>query len=208
MTATRLLERALDPQVQPDADAISERILDAALALAAASGFRHLTMDDVARRARVGRMTVYRRFGSRGALVDALTVREARRCLERIASQPDPAAPASERLAALFGATLSVIHEHPLLERLGRVEPEALLRELNRGDSEVFGLVRAFLRGLIVEGQRAGELVDGDPELLAELAIRLGASFVLIPRSALPLSDRQATQHAVRRLLAPLTLAG
>lgn len=208
MSASSLLERALDPRAATAADALSERILDGALALAAGSGFRHLTMDDVARRARVGRMTVYRRFGSRSALVDALTVREARRCLERIASAVDPAAPASERLAGLFSATLSVIHEHPLLERLGRVEPEALLHELNREDSEVFGLVRAFLRGLIVEGQRAGELVAGDPELLAELAIRLGASFVLIPRSSLPLGDAQATAAAVRELLAPLTLAG
>lgn len=208
MSATSLLARALDPRTDAEADAISERILDAALALAAASGFRHLTMDDVARRARVGRMTVYRRFGSRPALVDALTVREARRCLERIASALDPQAPAPERLAALFASTLAMIHEHPLLERLGRVEPEALLHELGRQDSEVFGLVRGFLRGLILEGQRAGELIAGDPELLAELAIRLGASFVLMPRSVLPLGDADATRAAVRRLLAPLTLAG
>ena len=42
------------------------------VALAAASGLRNLTMDDVARRAQVGRMTVYRRFGARSALIDAL----------------------------------------------------------------------------------------------------------------------------------------
>ena len=164
-------------------------------------------MDDVATRARVGRMTVYRRFGSRAALVDALAVRECRRCLDTIAAALDPEAPVDERLAKLFTATLEVIREHPLLERLARVEPEALLRELTRDRSEVFGLVHGFLAGLIREGQATGELAAGDADLLAELGIRLGASFVLMPDSRLARGDKQATREAVRAILAPLTLS-
>src|SRR5205807_10543318 len=95
-TGTRLLTLAFDPDVQPAGDALSERILDAALELAAASGLRRLTMDDVARRAGVGRMTVYRRFGGHGKLIDALAVRECRRCLERIAAALDPRKPMDE----------------------------------------------------------------------------------------------------------------
>jgi len=49
MTGAALLERALTSEVPADSD----HILDAALALAAASGLRHLTMDDIARRAGV-----------------------------------------------------------------------------------------------------------------------------------------------------------
>src|SRR5437764_7629738 len=128
----RLLALAFDPEVPTADDAISNQILDAALTLAAASGLRNVTMDDVSRRAGVGRMTVYRRFGSKAALVDALAVRECRRCLATIAAALDPAAPIDERLASLFTATLGVIREHPLLARLARVEPEALLHELTR----------------------------------------------------------------------------
>jgi AcrR family transcriptional regulator len=202
--AARLLALAFDPDVHTADDALTERILDAALALGAASGLRHLTMDDVARRAGVGRMTVYRRFGGRSALVDALAVRECRRCLETISSALDPAAPADERLAALFTTTLGVIRDHPLLERLARVEPESLLNELTRDDSAVFRLVRQFLIGLIREGQASGELIAGDPALLAELGVRLGASFALIPQSVLPLHDVAGTQEQVRALIAPL----
>jgi AcrR family transcriptional regulator len=202
--AARLIRLAFNPDVQSPDDRLSERILDAALELAAASGIRHLTIDDVARRAGVGRMTVYRRFGSRAALIDVLTVRECRRCLARIAGSLDPAAPVDERLATLFTTTLTVIREHPLLERLARVEPDALLFELTRDDSAVFRLVREFLVGLIREGQHAGELIEGDPELLAELGVRLGASFVLIPDTVLPLDDERAARLAVRTLLAPL----
>jgi AcrR family transcriptional regulator len=207
-TGARLLALAFDPDVQPADDALSQRILDAALELAAASGLRRLTMDDVARRAQVGRMTVYRRFGSHGKLVDALAVRECRRCLERIATALDPRAPMDERVASLFAATLNVIREHPLLERLARVEPEALLRELSRDDSEVLTLVRGFLAGLIREGQANRELAQGDPELMAELGIRLGLSFVLMPGSVLPVGDEQGTREAVRAILAPLTFPG
>ncbi len=202
--AARVLALALDPDVAPAADETSNRILDAALALSAASGLRNLTMDDVARRARVGRMTVYRRFASKPALVDALTVREARRCLARIAAAIDPAEPADERLAALFTTTLAVIREHPMLERLARLEPEALLSELTRDDSAAFRLVREFLVGLVRQGQAAGEVAEGDPEVLAELALRLGASFVLIPDSVLPLDDEAATRELIRTLVAPV----
>ena len=206
-TGARLLALAFDPDVQPADDPMSERILDGALELAAASGLRHLTMDDVARRAQVGRMTVYRRFGSHAKLVEALAVRECRRCLERIGAALDPGAPMDERLAALFTATLEVIREHPLLERLARVEPEALLRELSRDGSEVFALVHGFLAGLIRQGQAAGELRPGDADLLAELGLRLGASFVLMPSSVLARGDERATREAVRTILAPLTLS-
>jgi AcrR family transcriptional regulator len=146
-------------------------------------------------------MTVYRRFGSRQQLVDALAVRECRRCLARIAAVIDPAAPPPDRAAALLLGTLAVIREHPLLERLARVEPDALLRELTRDDSAVFKLVREFLVGLVTPAQAAGELVDADPQILAELAIRLGASFVLLPDTAIPLDDERRVREIAATLL-------
>ncbi|MDQ6836707.1 MAG: TetR/AcrR family transcriptional regulator [Actinomycetota bacterium] len=199
--AARVLALALEPAPALEAEPTSERILDAALELAAASGLRNLTMEDVARRAGVGRMTVYRRFESKPALVDALTVRESRRCLERIAAALGPGGSAGERLATVFTATLAVTREHPLLQRLARFEPQALISELRRDDSAAFRLVREFLVGLVAEGQHSGELAGGDPEVLAELALRLGASFVLIPDSVLPLNDETSTREAVQALL-------
>lgn len=194
----RLLALAFDPDVRTADDAISTRVLDAALTLAAASGLRHLTMDDVARRAGVGRMTVYRRFGSKTALVDALAVRECRRCLATIAAAIPQDAQADERLTALFTATLKVIREHPLLARLATVEPEALLHELTRDGSAVFRLVREFLIELIGQSQEAGELIDADPAVLAEVGLRLGASFVLMPDTVFPLGDERALRRLIR----------
>jgi AcrR family transcriptional regulator len=202
--AARLLELAFDPAVEGHDDPMSQRILDAALDLVAASGLRHLTMDDVAARAGVGRMTVYRRFGSRQQLTDALAVRECRRCLNEIAAALDPSRPIDERAADLFIATLRVIRTHPLLERLARVEPEALLHELNRDGSAVFRLVRDFLVTQIWAAQTAGELVDVDPEPAAEIVVRLGASFVLMPDSVIAAGDEERTRETIRALMAPV----
>jgi AcrR family transcriptional regulator len=202
--AVRLLELAFDPAVEGFDDTTSQRILDGALALVAGSGLRHLTMDDVASRAGVGRMTVYRRFGSREQLTDALAVRECRRCLNEIAPALDPDRPIEERAADLFVATLRVIREHPLLERLARVEPEALLFELNRDGSAVFRLVRDFLVAQIRVAQAGGDLVDLEPGPLAEVAVRLGASFVLMPDSVIATGDEERTRETIRALIAPL----
>lgn len=199
--AARVLALAFDPAVELAEDATSQRILDATLSLAAASGLRHLTMDDVAVRGRVGRMTVYRRFGSRTALIEALAVRECRRCLAQIAGALPADGSVDERLATLFVATLRVIREHPLLERLARVEPEPLLAELTRRDSAVFSLVHEFLVGLVREGQARAELPPGDPAILAELAVRLGATFVLMPQTRLPLEDEPAMRELFAMLL-------
>jgi AcrR family transcriptional regulator len=203
--ATSLLARALQAREEPapdHRDRVEERIVDAALQLVAAAGTRHLTMDDVALRAGVGRMTVYRRFATRQALIDALALREARRCLERIATSFDPRDPIEVRASDVFLATLAVIAEHPLLERLARHEPEALLRELTRNDSEVFGLVRAFLVAQITRAQSAGELGPVDPEILAELVVRLAASYVLIPGGLLVTRDEQTVRKTIKTLLA------
>jgi AcrR family transcriptional regulator len=149
-------------------------------------------------------MTVYRRFRARQRLLDVLAARECRRCLEQIGGAIDPRSPIDQRATDLFVATLKVIAEHPMLARLARVEPEALLHELNRDGSAIFRLVREFLVTQIKAAQRAGELIETDPEPLAEIAVRLGASFVLIPDSVIATRDERRTRETVSALLAPM----
>lgn len=203
--ATALLAKALQPGAEAPDDATSERILDAALELSAASGVRNLTMDEVAARAGVGRMTVYRRFGGRDALVEALAVREARRCLADLDATVDPGAPVADQIAQGFLATLRIAREHPLLARLTRHEPETALAALNANDSAVFRMSRAFVAQRLLEAQRSG-LIDKEveAEYAAELLIRVGFSFVLIGESALPLESDRLARQVARELIAPI----
>jgi AcrR family transcriptional regulator len=204
-----LLERALGSTVEPPTDPLSERILDAALELCAASGVRHLTMDEVAERAGVGRMTVYRRFGSRERLEETLAVREARRCLAELDSTVDPGAPIADQIAQGMLTSLRLIREHPLLERMARLEPAAALAALTAEGSAVFAMGRAFVAARIAESQRAGMLDPGlDAEHAAEILVRLGFSFLLIPDSALPLSDDERMGEMARTMIAPILGVG
>jgi AcrR family transcriptional regulator len=199
-----LLSRAFDPQVEPPDDATSERILDAALALAAASGIQHLTMDEIATRAGVGRMTVYRRFGDKDRLLEALAVREGRRCIAELDAASDPTAPISEQAADGLVTSLRIAREHPLLNRLARVEPETVLAALTQNRGAVFAMARSFLAGRLRESQRAGVVGDVDVDEAAELFVRLAFSFVLIQESVLPLDDPERLRELARTRLAPI----
>jgi TetR/AcrR family transcriptional regulator, repressor for uid operon len=203
--AVALLARALDAAVEPPDDAVSERILDAALGLAAASGIRHLTMDDVASRAGVGRMTVYRRFGDKTRLVEALGVREGRRCLAELDAAARPDQPIADQVAEGFVTSVRLAREHPLLNRLARIEPESVLRALTADGGAMFALARAFLAERLRAAQKAGTLdrkVAVDEA--AELLVRLSFSFALIEDSVLPLEDPDRARDVARRLIAPI----
>jgi AcrR family transcriptional regulator len=200
-----LLQRAIGSTVEPPDDPLSARILDAALEISAASGVKNLTMDEVADRAGVGRMTVYRRFGNREHLEEALAVREARRCLAELDSTVDPGAPVADQIAQGMLTSLRLIREHPLLERMSRVEPAAALAALTSEGAAVFAMSRAFVAARIAEAQARGQVRgDLDPEQAAEILIRLGFSFLLIPQSALPVDDDERIREVARTLIAPV----
>ena len=204
MSTSSLIERAL-AKPQPAADAASERILDAALDLVAASGLRNLTMDAAASRAGVGRMTVYRRFGDREGLIDAMAAREARRCLAELDRAVDPSLPAAEGIARGFVASLRLIRTHPVLDRFARHEPEAALEALNADGGAIMVMGREFVAVRLRDAQGRGDLDPGlDATQAAELIVRLGFSFLLMPQSALPLDDAEAAAETARELIAPI----
>jgi AcrR family transcriptional regulator len=190
---TTFLARALTADVPEGTD----HILDAALGLAAASGLRNLTMDDVARKAGVGRMTVYRRFGTREALIDALTAREIQRCLAELEAASPLDAPIEDQLAAGFAVAVRLSREHPMLARLARTEPDTVLEAFGADGGALMSVCRA---ALVHRLRRAGAEFAAPLEEVAELLVRVAVSFVLLPDSALDLDDPDLG----RRLLAPL----
>jgi len=201
---TTLIERALATP-EPPADAASERILDAALKLVAASGLRGLTMEGAATRAGVGRMTVYRRFGDRESLIDALAARESRRCLAELDRAVDPSLSVAEGIAQGFVASLRLIRTHPLLDRFARHEPEAALRALNANGAAILATGREFVAARLRDAQERGDLpANLAAAHAAELIVRLGLSFLLMPESSLPIDDRDAAAETARAMIAPI----
>lgn len=138
------------------------RALDAARHLFAERGVENVTMDDIAAEARVGKGTLYRRFGDRAGLAIALLDDEERGLQEAVLTGPPPighgAAP-RERLTAFIAAYIDHLERTWELQTIAESPPGARYR------SAVYGFWRAHVTGLLREGG-----VD-DPGLTADVVL-------------------------------------
>jgi AcrR family transcriptional regulator len=176
-----------------------DRILEAALACIDADGLAATSLEDVARVAAVSRATIYRQFpGGREQLVSETITWEVGRFFHRIEVaieyQPDLGA----KLAVALMTGHRAISEHGLLQRLLRLEPEALLPEIESATDAVAGIVVL----LIADELRAG-ILDGRvrPDLdVTEAADHLARLFLSHLGSAgqWDLADRAEVDRLVR----------
>src|SRR5438128_1703902 len=114
---TTLLSDAMQSGKIPN-DSTDDQVLNAALEAVVGYGFRGVTMDEVARRAGVGRMTVYRRFASREELLRRLIAREAYRFIAIVRQVAGRCDDIGDRIVEAFVTTLRIAREHPLIDRL------------------------------------------------------------------------------------------
>lgn len=130
---------AAPPPAEPDA---RERILDAVGAVLKRQGLAATTLEDVAREAGVGPVTVYRRFGDRAGLLRAFA---AERSPRRLASTLPPGGTGDVEadLLALTRATIAFLREYRgLFELVYAQDPEAraIFAEAREGSPSVRGL--------------------------------------------------------------------
>ena len=150
-------------------------LLDAARTCVMAVGVRRTTLTDVARRAGISRMTVYRRFPDVAALIQALMTREFSGVLAEAVAANAERPTVRERLA--HGATDGVVRlsGHPLFLRLLDVDPELLLPYVVQRHGAFQHLVLDAFAALLTEGMEEGSVRRTDPEALAaalELCLR------------------------------------
>jgi AcrR family transcriptional regulator len=142
-------------------------------------GLRRTTVTEVARRAGLSRITVYRRYRDGRELLRAVMIREFAQLLAE-AERAVAGLPAGRRLAvATVMATVERLTAHPLFVRLLELEPETLLPYLTGPPGRFQKLAREHLAERIAAAQAAGEVRAGDPRELAaaiETAAR-GATF-------------------------------
>ena len=194
------LQKALEGA--SSADATTERILAGALAQFEDFGIRRTTMEDVARRAGVARVTVYRRFPGKEHLVEAVVVTEAQRFFAELEAAVARFASVEDRIVEAFVHTLAAARDQRLLNRLLRTEPDVLLPHLTTGGGAVVAAGRAFLARQM---KLAGTGVPPrEVDAAAELVARLVLSFLLTPESTVNLDDPRQARRFARRHIAPL----
>src|SRR5689334_6664661 len=102
-------------------------LLDATQASILDVGLRRTTLADVARRAGVSRMTVYRQFDDLDSLVAALLTREVSSLLVQVEEEVHPLATSRERLVEACVRTVERLRDHALYRRLLDLDPELLM---------------------------------------------------------------------------------
>jgi AcrR family transcriptional regulator len=153
-------------------------VLDAARACVLAVGVRRTTFSDVARRAGVSRMTLYRRFPDLETVLSALMTREFGRLVEEArASGASAAQTCRERAVSMVTLAARRLHADPLFDRLLDVDPELLLPYVTL---RLGGMQRMAVAGLAaVLAENDGSVRDGDPEVLARGVELMARGFVL-----------------------------
>lgn len=196
-----------DPAVSEagPADVTRTRILDAAYQLFCARGIRYSSMEQVARRARTARITVYRKFETKDALVDAVVLREFQRYFEQFAREVAHCETVADRVVVGFVSALRAFADNPLFGSLLEGEPDSVIGSLIGGDGQMIATVRRFVAGRLAAEQRAGQLhPDSDVDLLAEMFVRISASFLTIPTDVVDLSDDRELTRIARQFLVPM----
>ncbi|MEU8675200.1 TetR/AcrR family transcriptional regulator [Streptomyces sp. NPDC048560] len=201
-TNEELLARALTET--PPSDALSEQILDAAREQFMTHGVRRTTVDRIAGRARVSRLTVHRRIGGTDDLLAACLLREYRRFVVDMDEVVTALPGREERLVEGFVVILRYIREHPLVSGLLRIEPEVVLPLLTAQDAPVLLALRGYLTDRLSLGECARARPEADPAPAAELAVRIIVSLLLNPAGTFAVDDDERLRRLARRCLVPL----
>lgn len=154
-----------------------DALLDAARAAILAVGWRRTTLTDIARRAGVSRMTIYRRWPDMQTLLADLMTREWSGVVEDAALTG--AATVRERLVGGVVATVRTLRANELFGKIVEVDPELLLPYLLDRRGRTQDAILALIEAAIAEGQATGSVRDGDPALLARTLLLACHGFAL-----------------------------
>jgi AcrR family transcriptional regulator len=152
-------------------DAAREAILDV--------GWRRTTLTDVARRAGVSRMTLYRRWPDMRGLLGDLMTREWTAAMETVTQRGRPGESLLEQVRRGVVQVARAIRDDELFAKIIRVDPELLLPYLldRRGRSQE--LVLALLEPLLRAGQQSKQIRAGDTSLIARSLLLTAQGFTL-----------------------------
>lgn len=179
-------------------------ILAAARELFLAQGVQRTTMEDIAQRAGVSRITIYRRTDSKEALLEQVVLGEFRRYFDDFVLDIAGARTLEERVVRGFVGSLRSARNNPLIGQLwmgGTTTAPTILGEGGR----TVELVRSFVAGQLRREQEAGLVGDDiDVEMIAEIWVRLCGSFLLSPDGLVDIEDDEQLAHIARTYLLPM----
>lgn len=187
----------MEPPSTADADPVLAATRDSVLAV----GVRRTTLTDVARRAGVSRMTVYRRYPDVTAVLQELMAREFGGLIEDCRRGAEVHPDARRRLVGWTVAAVTAMGRHPLVRRLLEVEPELLQPYVTERLGQTQRAARELLIALVGDGHADRSIRAGDPELLAATVLLTVQPFILSLRTTADRADPAALVAEMGRML-------
>lgn len=182
--------------------------LDAARSLILDVGWRRTTMTEIARRAGVSRMTIYRSWPDMDRLLGDLMTREWSTVVGTVADLDNHEHDWLDRLVDGVCDTVVAMRDNELLARILEIDPEMVLPYLVERRGRVQDAIAELLVERIRAAQAAGAVRGGDPLLVARSLLLLAHGFTLSAHTmtgdGVELADLDAElRTVVRRALAP-----
>ncbi|OHT80011.1 TetR/AcrR family transcriptional regulator [Mycobacteroides saopaulense] len=193
---------AEDPANLPASDI---RILDATVEVLGICGEQRLTVDMVADRAHMSRMTIFRRFGSKQNLIDTAYRREISTALRDITEYAQRTETPLYRAVAIATRMVENASKIPALQWIIRAEPQEIVRMWRDLEPPGQELGRAYISTQLQDARLRDPLVAPEADFVADVLIRIVMSLVLVPdsghRKAGLDNVEQYIHHIVERLL-------
>ena len=180
MTSTRhTVPRNDGPRADARDRSSDDAYLDAAREAILAVGWSRTTLTDIARRAGVSRMTLYRRWPDTGTLLADLMTREWGQVVEAAAVAVGAPDDTRQRITRSVLSTVRSLRSSELLRRIVEVDPDVLLPYLlqRRGRSQQ-GLLDVLSAHLETD-QREGVVRRGDVPAMARAILLACHGFAL-----------------------------
>ncbi|KEI45489.1 TetR family transcriptional regulator [Saccharopolyspora rectivirgula] len=167
------------------------RLLQAAQDCVLENGIRRTTLSEIARRAGVSRMTLYRRYSDVRSVVIALLNTEFTAILQQARSAAGTGT-AREQLVTAAVHAVRLLHSSPLLQRVLRTEAELLLPYLVSRLGSTQRAAEEFVLEYLSAGHADGSIRPAEPAVQARTLLLVLQSFVISQRPAaqgLPTAD-------------------
>jgi AcrR family transcriptional regulator len=172
----------------PCAQVRSDPILAAAYDVLLDVGPARATLTEVARRAGVSRMTVYRRSAHLRTLVSEVLTHELVTLLD-IAQRGAEGNTDATRIAATVSSAAQAIAGHPLMLRLIALDPAALLPQLVTRRGSTQRAAEAMLATML-RSSSDGSIRSRDPELTSRIVVTAASAFIYTESLARSEGDR------------------
>ncbi|CAM3592448.1 TetR/AcrR family transcriptional regulator [Smaragdicoccus niigatensis] len=194
---------SINPIDVPAFDAVSIKILEAALAEFTEFGLRRVSVDDIAGRAGVHRTTIYRYFKTKQEIIQAAAAKWIQDLFVAVAIEVGAQPTIEDQLVEGWATCFGRILDSPLVQRILSTDTDAGVRAVTVDGGPALTMVSGMFAVWLKQACNTDIGGDFDPEGLAEIVARLGLSMVLTPQSHFHLDSADGRREFARRYLVP-----